>query len=82
MIDFSPKPTMPNYLEYCDLLDNYSYPELLRAYNALSSSEKQDILYAEESALLIFLIDTKKQEQLYLYFEDMREAFSNNNLES
>ncbi len=63
---------MTHYTEYEDLFDEWTYGELKKAYRALTNTELQDELYQEESPLLIFLIDTSKQEQLYLYFEDIK----------
>jgi|GEM_PF-4239929 len=63
---------MTNYTEYCDLFDTYTYSELQEAYAAIHSHELQEELYENESPLLAFLIDTDLQEQLNLYFEDLR----------
>jgi len=62
---------MPNYLEYHELFESYTYAELCLAYEAIHNSEIQDELYADESVLLAFLIDTDLQEKLNLYFEDI-----------
>jgi hypothetical protein len=62
---------MPNYLEYYELFETYTYEELCLAYDAIHNSEIQDELYASESTLLAFLIDTELQEKLNLYFEDI-----------
>lgn len=63
--------TLPNYLEYHELFDEFTDSELKEAHDALFDSELQEELYEKESILLTFLIDTKKQEQLILYFKDL-----------
>ena len=62
--------SMPNYLEYCDLFENWTHEELKTAYNALTNCKLQEELYEQESVLLAFLIDVDLQEKLHLYFED------------
>ena len=64
--------TLPNYLEYKELFDEYSFKELKMAYDALYNSELQEELYEAESPLLVFLIDTQKQDQLRLFFSDRK----------
>ena len=64
---------MKHYLEYRELMDDWSHADLKRAWDAINCSELQDELYEEESPLMAFLIDTSLQEKLYLYFEDFLE---------
>ena len=64
--------TLPNYLEYAELFDEFTFKELKRAHRALYNSELQDELYKVESPLLVFLVDTHKQEQLLLFFDDRK----------
>jgi len=63
---------LPNYLEYAELFDEYTFKELKRAYLAISNSDLQDELYETESPLLVFLVDSYKQEQLLLFFSDRK----------
>ena len=63
---------LPNYLEYCDLFEEWTYAQLEEAYLALTSSDKQEELFCIDSTLITFLIDTEKQEKLILYFEDKK----------
>ncbi len=62
---------MPNYSQYSKLLEEYSKEDLDLAFNAIHCSDTQDGLYEDESPLLVFLLDTEKQEQLFLYHEDL-----------
>jgi hypothetical protein len=64
--------TLPNYLEYAELFDEFTFKELKQAYKSLSNSDLQDELYETESPLLVFLVDTKKQDQLVLFFDDRK----------
>ena len=66
--------TMPHYLEYQTLFNDWTYPELRTAYRALVDDDLQDLLFQKESPLLAFLIDADLQEKLCLYFEDLRES--------
>ena len=60
----------PNYEEYQDIIDEFSYIDLSIAFDAIFDSEIADRLFAEESPLLVFLIDSEMQEKLVLFFED------------
>jgi len=62
---------MKHYLEYCELMEYWSHEELAFAWEALHNHEIQEELYEKESPLLVFLIDSSLQEQLFLYFEDI-----------
>jgi hypothetical protein len=64
---------MHQYYEYQELLDEYTEDELFLAYRALTNVLLQEELYETESILLTFLIDTDKQEQLCLWYEDQEE---------
>jgi len=63
--------SMLNYLEYWELLETWEHKDLERAWKAIHNSDIQEELYEEESSLLAFLIDTRLQEKLNLYFEDI-----------
>ena len=65
---------LPNYYEYRDILEEYSPEELGYAWEALHCSEIQDELFANESSLIAFLIDTRLQDKLYMYIEDIAYA--------
>jgi hypothetical protein len=65
-----PHENYPNYCDYQDLFDEWTYPQLCEAWEAIHCSDKAEKLYEEESTLLVFLVDTQKQEQLFLFFED------------
>lgn len=60
-----------NRQNYLGLIEDYTKDELDRAWKAIHCCELQEELYAEESQLLVFLIDTDLQEQLILYHEDI-----------
>lgn len=62
----------PNYCEYQELFDSYTYEELKLSYDALFDKDLSDSLYEAESPLIIFQIDTDLQEKLHLFFEDQR----------
>ncbi len=55
---------------YQEITDNFTPEELKLAHDAIINSSLQDELYAKESPLLEFLIDTRKQEMLYDWIED------------
>jgi len=62
----------PNWLEYCDLFDDYGPEELGLAWQAVHDHEVADMLFEQDSFLIAFLVDTELQDKLFLYFEDMQ----------
>ena len=61
---------MQNYKE---LIDEFSNEELIHAYKAITCSDLQEKLYEDESPLLVFLFDTRKQDLLYEFIGDLKE---------
>jgi len=64
----------PNFLQYAELFEDFSYIELTIAMDAIHDHELADQLFEEESPLLVFLVDSEMQEKLFLFFEDEENA--------
>lgn len=66
------KEIMPNYLEYQELFERFTFLELQEAHEALDSRIKQEELFKRNSPSAIFFFDTDCKEKLLLFFEDLK----------
>ncbi len=55
---------------YQELTDEFTREELVKAYHALVDNKLQEELYERESPLLVFFLDSDKQDLLYEWVED------------